>query len=135
MTERPQTPARVCGTTVIGTCFVDRWARRRLIAKITAKTPGPGDIRDLRGDLKGRKMRSGVLMATTMGAALLFASSHASAQTQNSSRSRAPAVSLSEAQNAQGAASRPTPPARRGLRWYDTGRWGLNFNMSEPVGR
>lgn len=80
-------------------------------------------------------MRSGVLMATTMGAALLFASSHASAQTQNSSRSRAPAVSLSEAQNAQGAASRPTPPARRGLRWYDTGRWGLNFNMSEPVGR
>ena len=82
-------------------------------------------------------MRSGVLIAALTGTVLLFASSHALAQTSGSApaRSRAPAVSLSEAQNAQGAERRPTPPGRRGLRWYDSGRWGLNFNMSEPVGR
>lgn len=83
-------------------------------------------------------MRSGVLIAALTGTALLFTASHASAQaqgTQNAQspgRVRAPVVSLSEA---QGAAQRPTPPQRRGLRWYDSGRWGLNFNMSEPVGR
>lgn len=84
-------------------------------------------------------MRSGVIMGVMIAGALLLATSHASAQTsssQNAGRSRAPAVSLSEAQNAaQSSTQRSTPAARRGLRWYDTGRWGLNFNMNEPVGR
>jgi len=26
-------------------------------------------------------------------------------------------------------------PQRRGLRWNDNGRWGLNFNLNQPVGR
>lgn len=36
------------------------------------------------------------------------------------------------------AAAAPTVPApnmRRGLRWIDGGRWGLDFNMNQPVGR
>ena len=32
--------------------------------------------------------------------------------------------------------SHATPaPQRRGLRWNDSGRWGLNFNLNQPVGR
>lgn len=45
---------------------------------------------------------------------------------------RAPSVSLSEAQAAQ----RNAPaPQRRGLRLNDRGRWGLDFNLNQPVGR
>ena len=52
----------------------------------------------------------------------------ASAQTRN----RAPSVSLAET----AAASSPTVSSqRRALRWNDSGRWGLNFNLKEPVGR
>ena len=48
-------------------------------------------------------------------------------------RSRAPAVTLAEASTAQ----RETVPAqpRRGLRWNENGRWGLDFNLNQPVGR
>ncbi len=74
-------------------------------------------------------MRLGAIMAATLvGLAGTAVAGEASAQ----SRSRAPAVTLSEAQTAQ----RSTPaPARRGLRWNDSGRWGLNFNLQQPVGR
>ena len=44
---------------------------------------------------------------------------------------RAPSVSLSEAQAAQ----RNAPPQRRGLRLNENGRWGLDFNLNQPVGR
>ncbi len=76
-------------------------------------------------------MRFGVLFAGLFGAAALMGIA-GTASAQSAPRSHAPAVSLSDAQSAQRAA----PPApRRGLRWYDTGRWGLNFNMNQPVGR
>jgi hypothetical protein len=80
-------------------------------------------------------MRAGVIIAALTGTALLALAGQASAQTASNSRARTPAVSLAEAQNAAGAAQRAAPQQRRGLRWYDTGRWGLNFNMNEPVGR
>ena len=62
-----------------------------------------------------------VAMATTAGDVLA------------QSRSRAPAVTLAEASAAQ----RETAPAqpRRGLRWNENGRWGLDFNLNQPVGR
>ncbi|MFA4938163.1 NtrZ family periplasmic regulatory protein [Brevundimonas sp.] len=41
-------------------------------------------------------------------------------------------MSLSEAQAAQRNAS---APQRRGLRLNDNGRWGLDFNLNQPVGR
>ena len=70
-----------------------------------------------------------IIVALTSLLALTTVAGEASAQ----SRSRAPAVSLSEA----AAAQRTTTPAapRRGLRWNENGRWGLNFNMQQPVGR
>jgi len=73
-------------------------------------------------------MRFGAFIAGLLGAvALVTVAGEASAQ----SRSRAPAVSLAEASAAQRAAS----SQRRGLRWNENGRWGLNFNMNQPVGR
>ncbi|CAN5127102.1 hypothetical protein BH10PSE1_BH10PSE1_14530 [soil metagenome] len=83
---------------------------------------------------KGLEMRFGAIMAGLLGAlALATVADTASAQ----SRSRAPAVSLSEAnaaQRVQQSGAQQTTQ-RRGLRWNDNGRWGLNFNMNQPTGR
>ena len=78
-------------------------------------------------------MRFRAIIAGLMGAtALLGLADVASAQTASGARSRVPVVSLSEASAAQ----RSSPaPQRRGLRWNDNGRWGLNFNLNQPVGR
>ena len=74
-------------------------------------------------------MRIVAIIAATVGALAIAGTAHdASAQ----ARGRAPAVSLTEAAQASNA----TPaPQRRGLRWNDSGRWGLNFNLNQPVGR
>ncbi|MNJ30460.1 hypothetical protein D3C77_250580 [compost metagenome] len=75
-------------------------------------------------------MRFVAVIAASVGAlALAGTAFDASAQT----RGRAPVVSLTEA-----AAQSPNTPSatqRRGLRWNENGRWGLNFNLSQPVGR
>lgn len=78
-------------------------------------------------------MRFRAIIAGLLGAtALLGMATAASAQTSSGARSRVPAVSLSEA----AAAQRSNPaPQRRGLRWNENGRWGLNFNLNQPVGR
>ena len=74
-------------------------------------------------------MRFGALTAGLVGALALATVAHdASAQ----SRTRAPAVTLSEAASAS---SSTTPAQRRGLRLNENGRWGLNFNMNQPTGR
>jgi hypothetical protein len=74
-------------------------------------------------------MRLSVVIAGVVGlAAFVGVSNDASAQ----SRSRAPAVTLAEASTA---AQRTSPAPRRSLRWNENGRWGLDFNLSQPVGR
>ncbi|CAN5218658.1 hypothetical protein BH10PSE2_BH10PSE2_12450 [soil metagenome] len=78
-------------------------------------------------------MRFGAIFAGLMSVAVVGGlAGAASAQASQGARSRAPAVSLAEAQNARGAG---TPAQRRGLRWTDAGRWSLNFNSNQPVGR
>lgn len=75
-------------------------------------------------------MRLSVVIAGCVGlAALAGVAGEASAQ----SRSRAPSVSLSEANAARNSVAPSTP--RRGLRWNSNGRWGLDFNLNQPVGR
>ncbi|MGH7027231.1 NtrZ family periplasmic regulatory protein [Brevundimonas sp.] len=70
-------------------------------------------------------MRFVAIIAATVGVlAIAGTADDASAQAR-----RAPAVSLTEAAQASPA------PQRRGLRWNDSGRWGLNFNLNQPVGR
>jgi hypothetical protein len=79
-----------------------------------------------------RKM--GAQIAGLAGAvALLAAADVASAQaTGAQARTRAPALSLSEAQAARAAAAQPGSSR---LRFTERGRWGLDFNLSQPVGR
>lgn len=75
----------------------------------------------------------GLILATAALGVAAVASTPTQAQTLGqAARARAPAVSLSEA-----AASRDVSAAggRRALRWNESGRWGLNFNLNEPVGR
>jgi hypothetical protein len=72
-------------------------------------------------------------VAALIGAAVAFAAVAATADAasaQAAQRSRAPAVSLSEATAAQRA---QTP--RRSLRWREGGRWSLDLNLNQPVGR
>lgn len=75
-------------------------------------------------------MRKGAVIAgLTTGLTLLAVADVASAQGQaSSSRSRAPAVSLNEAQSARAAG-----PSR--LRFTERGRWGLDLNLSQPETR
>jgi len=76
-------------------------------------------------------MRKGAVIAgLAAGLTLLAAADAASAQAA-ASRNRAPAVSLTEAQ-----AARAAPGAGQSrLRFTERGRWGLDLNLSEPVGR
>lgn len=70
-------------------------------------------------------MRFGGFLAVMMATMAMAASTSALAQSTST-------VSLSEAQAAQ----RNAPaPQRRGLRLNDRGRWGLDFNLNQPVGR
>lgn len=78
------------------------------------------------GGPEGLEMRLGVSMAVVAAISVVAGASAAAAQP------RQPSVSLSEAQQAQ----RNAPAQqRRGLRLNDSGRWGLDFNLNQPVGR
>ena len=73
------------------------------------------------------------LRLVIVGCAGLLACLNGAGEASAQARSRAPAVSLSEATTAQGSVV-PSAP-RRGLRWNSNGRWGLDFNLNQPVGR
>ena len=74
--------------------------------------------------------KSAVIAGLVAGLAVVGLADVASAQT--TSRNRAPAVSLSEAS----AARATTPPAGQSrLRFTERGRWGLDLNLNQPVGR
>ena len=76
-------------------------------------------------------MRFVAVIAGCVGAlALAGMTNDASAQT----RTRAPVVSLTDIA-AQSSNAPATPAQRRGLRWNENGRWGLDFNLNQPVGR
>lgn len=132
MTPAPQATVRVGGTGVIGRRCVDRADDGCLIAVFIGAYTGLGIEAGLRGSVKGLEMTLRLHIAGLVGAiALTGLAAEASAQT---ARTRAPVISLSEASAAQRSAPVAQAP-RRGLRWNENGRWGLNFNASEPVGR
>lgn len=78
--------------------------------------------------------KTGALIAgLAAGVALLTVAEVASAQTASApARTRAPTVSLTEAQAARAAAAQPGSSR---LRFTERGRWGLDLNLSQPVGR
>lgn len=72
----------------------------------------------------------GIIAALVSLMALTTVAGEAAAQ----SRTHTPTVSLSDAAASQRSGATNTTP-RRGLRWNQNGRWGLDFNMNQPVGR
>ncbi len=72
-------------------------------------------------------MRYGAIIAG-LAASLAFAGVAADASAQT----RAPQVSVAEAAAARAAAQQTQ---RRGLRLNDSGRWGIDFSLSQPQGR
>ena len=76
------------------------------------------------------RTKGAVIAGLAAGLTLLAAADVASAQAA-ASRTRAPAVTLSEAQAARAAAS----SGQSRLRFTERGRWGLDLNLSQPVGR
>lgn len=72
-------------------------------------------------------MRYGAIIAG-LAASLAFAGVAAEASAQT----RAPQVSVAEAAAARAAAQQTQ---RRGLRLNDSGRWGIDFSLSQPQGR
>lgn len=99
-----------------------------------ANPEGHDHIRSVQGmgrsaisGLEGLEMRFGVFMAVLAATTTFVGVGSAMSQT------RTPSVSLTEAQTAQRNA--PTAQQRRGLRLNENGRWGLDFNLNQPVGR
>lgn len=78
--------------------------------------------------------KTGALIAgLAAGLTLLAMADVASAQAAGApARARAPAVSLTDAQAARAAAAQPGSSR---LRFTERGRWGLDLNLSQPVGR
>ena len=74
------------------------------------------------------RQKSAVIAGLAAGLTLLAVADVASALT---ARARTPAVSLTEAQAARAA----TGTGQSRLRFTERGRWGLDLNLSEPVGR
>lgn len=77
-------------------------------------------------------MRKGAIIAGLAGGLVLLASADAASAQAAQSRTRAPAVTLSEAQAARSSAA---TPGQSRLRFTERGRWGLDLNLSQPVGR
>lgn len=80
------------------------------------------------------KRNSGAVIAGLVGGlALMAVADVAAAQTAGEqARARAPSVSLTDAQAARAAAAQPGSSR---LRFTERGRWGLDLNLNQPVGR
>lgn len=76
-------------------------------------------------------MRYGAIIAG-LAASLALAGVAAEASAQSTSSTRAPQLSVAEAATARAAAPQTQ---RRGLRLNDSGRWGIDFSLSQPQGR
>lgn len=76
--------------------------------------------------------KAGALIAGLAGGLALLAMADVASAQAAGARARAPAVSLSDAQAARAAAAQPGSSR---LRFTERGRWGLDLNLSQPVGR
>lgn len=79
------------------------------------------------------RIRGAVIAGLAAGLTLLAVADAASAQAAPpAARSRAPALSLTEAQAARATAAQPGSSR---LRFTEHGRWGLDLNLNQPIGR
>lgn len=77
------------------------------------------------------RTKGAVIFGLVAGLTLLASAEVATAQAV-APQSRAPALTLTEAQAARAAAAQPGSSR---LRFTERGRWGLDLNLSQPVGR
>jgi hypothetical protein len=84
--------------------------------------------------MRSMKRNSGAVIAGLAGGLALMAMADiAAAQTAGEqARARAPSMSLTDAQAARAAAAQPGSSR---LRFTERGRWGLDLNLNQPVGR
>ncbi|MFN3930390.1 MAG: NtrZ family periplasmic regulatory protein [Brevundimonas sp.] len=75
--------------------------------------------------------KNGAVIAGAAAGLMLLAMADVASAQAASSRARTPAVSLTEAQAARAA----TGANQSRLRFTERGRWGLDLNLSQPVGR
>ena len=75
-------------------------------------------------------MRAGAVIAGLVGGLMLLTVADVAAA-QSGSQSSRPSVNLTEAQRAATA----TPSGQSRLRFTERGRWGLDLNLNQPVGR
>lgn len=80
------------------------------------------------------KRKSGAVIAGLAGGlALMAVADIAAAQTAGEqARARVPSLSLTDAQSARAAGAQPGSSR---LRFTERGRWGLDLNLNQPVGR
>lgn len=77
----------------------------------------------------------GVIAAMVFGLVLTSLAQAAQAAPQSQRRAPAAQTTLAQAAEAGEQAGTSTSRDRRGLRWYNPGRWGLNFNLGQPPSR
>jgi len=77
------------------------------------------------------RTKGAVIFGLVAGLTVLASAEVATAQAV-AQQTRAPALSLTEAQAARAAAAQPGSSR---LRFTERGRWGLDLNLSQPVGR
>ncbi|MEY4556162.1 MAG: hypothetical protein RL093_1281 [Pseudomonadota bacterium] len=82
--------------------------------------------------MRRTKRKTGALIAGLAGGVTLLVMADVASAQSAPARTRAPAVSLTEAQAARAAAAQPGSSR---LRFTERGRWGLDLNLSQPVGR
>ncbi|WP_242912535.1 MULTISPECIES: NtrZ family periplasmic regulatory protein [Brevundimonas] len=81
-------------------------------------------------------MDLGLMRIGVTGLAVVGALALASVSTDALAQSRSAQVGLAQAANTPAAErSGLNTQTRRGLRWNESGRWGLNLNLNQPVGR
>jgi hypothetical protein len=75
---------------------------------------------------------NGAVIFGLIAGLMLFASAEVATAQAVAQQTRAPTLSLTEAQAARAAAAQPGSSR---LRFTERGRWGLDLNLSQPVGR
>lgn len=77
----------------------------------------------------------GLILATAAAAALAAAASGASAQSREVVTRESARAAVQASPTVRNDLVSPPVTPRRGLQWNEDGRWGLNLNLEQPVGR
>ncbi len=77
----------------------------------------------------------GLILATAAAATLTATAFDASAQSRESATQEAVRAAVQASPTVRNDLISAREAPRRGLQWNENGRWGLNLNLDQPVGR